>query len=158
MELLEDGEDQNDDNNSDSSLPDSITYNSLLYIHSVLASSSIYGERGNATAASHAGRAAALLGRMEGRCCRTRRPESMPDTISYATVLHGYTNAGNAREVERILDHMERIGSNPEWSDRVQTNIICYRRRRLSPIGPRICSAGWNGWRRTVPRGASGPI
>ena len=107
-------------------LPDSVTYNSLLYIHSVLASSSTYGERGNATAASHAIQAAAILRGMEERYNRTERPEVMPDTISYATVLHSYANVGNAREAERMLDHMEKIGSDQRWSDRVQTNIICY--------------------------------
>ena len=131
MELLED-----DDISSPSTtgqrqhpptaLLDSITYNSLLYIHSALASSSTYGERGNTTAASHATQAAAILRRMEERYNRTHRIEVMPDTISYATVLHSYANVGNAQEAERMLDHMEKIGSEPQWADRVQANIICF--------------------------------
>lgn len=62
----------------------------------------------------------------DGGTIQPHRTEVMPDTISYATVLHSYANVGNVREAERMLDHMERIGSDPLWSDRAQANIICY--------------------------------
>ena len=111
--------------------PDSVTYNSLLHVYSALASASTYGERGDAAASSHAARAAAVLRQMEDRYQRTGRPEVLPDTISYATVLHSYANVGNAREAERILDHMERVGDHDQGhghdlDDRLKANIICY--------------------------------
>ena len=149
MEALEDGEEEDrpttdDDTSNDpdegacsndrrpfapTAPPDSVTYNSLLHICSALAAASTYGERGAAAASSHAARAAAVLRRMEDRSRRTGRPEVLPDTISYATVLHSYANVGNAREAERILDHMERVGGqdqDQDLDDRVNANIICY--------------------------------
>ena len=88
-------------------------------------------------ARSQAARAAAVLRQMEDRSQRTGRPEVLPDTISYATVLHSYANVGNAREAERILDHMERVGGQDQGRDqghdqdlddrdRLKANIICY--------------------------------
>ena len=108
--------------------PDVVTYNSLLYVHSSLAARPFQGEKGNAAslAASHSKDAAAVLRAMEERYSKTNRPDVQPDTISYATVLHSYANVGNAKEAQRILEHMERLSQTNGWKGRVEPNTICF--------------------------------
>ena len=108
-----------------------------------------------------------------GACCgevhgnRTHRIEVMPDTISYATVLHSYANVGNAREAERMLDHMEKseaihsgpIGSRPTLFVLIRPCMVGPNRWRMMPhIVRKICFGGWKCWPGMLPRGAFGQI
>ena len=75
-----------------------------------------------------------ILQRMEDRFNRIRRVGAKPDTISYASVLNGYANAGKAPEAERILNKMIAVSNHDNATslsdhkefDVVKPNVICF--------------------------------
>jgi len=105
----------------------SITYNSYLNAH-ILAVPTHNANSNFSYKKKAAEKVKRILAHMEDRYDQDRyqRKDGKPDTITYSIVLNSYANIGDAKTAEFILNKIIDLSTDPEYSERVQPNLICF--------------------------------